>query len=68
VAGALQKIELDVVLTVSVMSIRRELDYLDLSQNKLASVEGLDSLENVAFVSLGEWLGSVCIMEGQERD
>jgi hypothetical protein len=39
------------------MSIRRELDYLDLSQNKLASVEGLDSLENVAFVSLGELVG-----------
>jgi len=34
--------------------IRRELDYLDLSKNRLASVEGLASLENVTFVNLGE--------------
>lgn len=31
-----------------------ELDHLDLSKNKLISVEGLDSLENVAFVNLEE--------------
>jgi Leucine-rich repeat (LRR) protein len=43
-----------VTVHVVELSIRRELDYLDLSKNKLASVEGLDSLENLAFVNLGE--------------